>query len=77
MTGPQLVSTEAALRSEGFTLWALGNTTGDMMAAVPGVAPHLVGSVQSTRELRATVSKPVNNYGTQTLTIYAAKVPSP
>lgn len=76
-TKEHVQSMAAALAAEGRTLWVLGSGASTITSAVPGLAPVLIGSATSPRELAQTIARPANTYTHVPLYIYGARITSP
>ncbi len=69
----QLSAMAAAFRSEGKTLWVVGNPT-VIRKAYPTSRPRLIGSASSPHELAETVEHPPQHYAPATMSVYGYPV---
>jgi hypothetical protein len=76
LTVAQLRDVTTAFQAEGRTPWVLAGAPATITKAGPRLAPRLIGTAVSNREIQQTLSRPPENYMTLTLTVYAAKAPS-
>jgi hypothetical protein len=76
LTAAQLHDVTAAFQAEGRTLWVLAAAAATVTKAAPQLAPRLVGTAISNREIQMTLLRPPQNYMTLRLTVYVAKAPS-
>jgi hypothetical protein len=64
----------AAWQAQSRVLWVVSTTQAALVAALPGAAGTLVGQAKSTHDLEMTLIRAPDEYTTQTLKMYAAKM---
>ena len=72
ITPSQLRATNAALRSQGRTLWVLGSNAQSVMSTTPDLAPQLLAHAANNRQIRNTLTRPANSYGSDPIAIWGA-----
>ena len=74
ITPQQLATAVASMRAEGRTLWVMAASASAIRTAVPGLIPRELGYASNNRQIQGTLTQPANNYASQAIAVYGAKV---